>query len=252
MLRLPGAASAPSPTHLPPTMPVTTRSKITSFALKALTGAIASAVLVSSVASAAGLGKLTVLSSLGQPLRAEIELSSVSAEEAPGLTVKLAPADAFRLANIEFNPALLTLRFTVEQRNGRQYIKISSTQPVNEPFVDMLLELSWSSGRLVREYTFLLDPAELRATQPAQASSPIDVLSQGNRTTPAAAAQYRPAAKPATAPAAAQEAPEPKARPEPKQAASSTAANAATTKSRRATRWAASPPSSSRSTSRST
>jgi pilus assembly protein FimV len=227
MLRLPGAASAPSPTHLPPTMPVTTRSKITSFALKALTGAIASAVLVSSVASAAGLGKLTVLSSLGQPLRAEIELSSVSAEEAPGLTVKLAPADAFRLANIEFNPALLTLRFTVEQRNGRQYIKISSTQPVNEPFVDMLLELSWSSGRLVREYTFLLDPAELRATQPAQASSPIDVLSQGNRTTPAAAAQYRPAAKPATAPAAAQEAPEPKARPEPKQAASSTAANAA-------------------------
>ena len=122
-----------------------------SLALKTLFGAVASAVLASSAAYAAGLGKLTVLSSLGQPLRAEIELTAVSNEEASGLVAKLAPPDAFRLANIEFNPALLSLRFAVEQRNGRQYIKISSSQPVNEPFVDMLLELSWNSGRLVRD-----------------------------------------------------------------------------------------------------
>ncbi|MFZ3285416.1 MAG: FimV/HubP family polar landmark protein, partial [Telluria sp.] len=160
---------------MPPTMHVNTRPKILSSALKTLVGALAGAVLMSSAAYAAGLGKLTVLSSLGQPLRAEIELTAVSNEQANGLVAKLAAPDAFRLANIEFNPSLLALRFSVEQRNGRQYVKITSTQPLNEPFVDMLLELSWDNGRLVREYTFLLDPAELRATQPAQVAVPVPV-----------------------------------------------------------------------------
>jgi pilus assembly protein FimV len=184
-------------------MHLNTRSKITSFALKTLSGAIASAVILSSSAYAAGLGKLTVMSGLGQPLNAEIELTSVSAEEAKGLVAKLAPADAFRIANIEFNPALLSLRFAVEQRGSRQFIKITSSQPVNEPFVDMLLELSWSSGKLVREYTFLLDPADLRTTQSAQVTAPVDVLSQGSRATPnRAPAASRPAPAAASAPAA--------------------------------------------------
>ncbi|HEY0064212.1 MAG TPA: FimV/HubP family polar landmark protein, partial [Telluria sp.] len=147
--------------------------------MKTLSGAIASAVLLSSTAYAAGLGKLTVLSSLGQPLNAEIELTAVTAEEASALTAKLAPNDAFRQANIDFNPALLTLRFSVEKRGSRQFIKITSPTPVNEPFVDMLLELNWNGGRLVREYTFLLDPAEMRSTQSAQVTAPVDVLSQG-------------------------------------------------------------------------
>ncbi|NHZ40785.1 FimV/HubP family polar landmark protein [Massilia aquatica] len=163
-------------------MHLNTRSKLTSFALKTLTGAVASAVFLSTSAYAAGLGKLTVLSALGQPLNAEIELTSVANDEASGLTAKLAPAEAFRQANIDFNPALLSLRFNVEQRGGRQFIKVTSSQPVNEPFVDMLLELNWgSSGRLVREYTFLLDPVEMRSTQTAQVSAPVDVLSQGSR-----------------------------------------------------------------------
>ena len=160
-----------------------------SSALKTLTAAVASAVLLSSAASAAGLGKLTVLSALGQPLRAEIELTAVSNEEAGGLVAKLASAEAYRAANIEFNPALLALRFNVEQRGGRQFVRISSTQPLNEPFVDLLLELAWDNGRLVREYTFLLDPAELRAPQPAQVAA-------------APAAQRPRAAAPATATAA--------------------------------------------------
>jgi pilus assembly protein FimV len=150
-----------------------------SSALKKLTAAVASALVLSSAAHAAGLGKLTVLSALGQPLRAEIELTSVSPEEAAGLVAKLASPDAFRTANIEFNPALLSLRFNVEQRGGRQFIRVSSSQPLNEPFVDLLLEVSWNNGRLVREYTFLLDPAELRATQSAQ------VAAAGTRADPA-------------------------------------------------------------------
>jgi pilus assembly protein FimV len=152
-------------------MQFTHRPPILSSALKTLTAAVASAVFLSGAASAAGLGKLTVLSALGQPLRAEIELTAVSGDEASGLVAKLASPDAFKVANIDFNPALLSLRFAVEQRGTRQIIRITSSQPLNEPFVDMLLELSWNNGRLVREYTFLLDPAELRATQTAQASA---------------------------------------------------------------------------------
>jgi pilus assembly protein FimV len=151
-----------------------------SSALKQLSAAVASAMVLMSSAHAAGLGKLTVLSALGQPLRAEIELTSVSPEEAAGLAAKLAAPDAFRTANIEFNPALLSLRFNVEQRAGRQFIRVSSSQPLNEPFVDMLLELSWNNGRLVREYTFLLDPAELRNTQSAQVA-PLDTRAPASR-----------------------------------------------------------------------
>ncbi|WP_229418754.1 FimV/HubP family polar landmark protein [Pseudoduganella flava] len=156
--------------------------------------ALASAVIGAAVlpaAHAAGLGKLTVLSALGQPLRAEIELTAVAPEEAADLAAKLAPPEAFRAANIEFNPALLNLRFDVENRAGRQFIRVTSTQPVNEPFVDMLLELTWANGRLVREYTFLLDPAEMRGTQAPQVAAPADV---GRAAAPAAAAPQRPAA----------------------------------------------------------
>jgi pilus assembly protein FimV len=173
-------------------MPVQNRSRVVSFALKTLTSAVASAVLMAATANAAGLGKLTVLSALGQPLRAEIELTAVSADEASALVAKLAPVEAFRSANIDFNPALLSLRFEVEQRNGRQLIKVTSGQTINEPFVDMLLELSWTGGRMVREYTFLLDPPDLRATQAPQVTAPVDL---GNRAAP-------PAAAPAPAPAA--------------------------------------------------
>ncbi|MGZ5202072.1 MAG: FimV/HubP family polar landmark protein [Telluria sp.] len=151
--------------------------------------------LVASSAQAAGLGKLTVLSALGQPLRAEIELTSVGDDEASGLTAKLASSEAFRVANIEFNPALLSLRFSVEQKSGRQFIRITSTQPLNEPFVDMLLELSWNNGKLVREYTFLLDPAELRNTQSAQVG-PAEAPAR------ARAPQQQQAAAPDSAPAA--------------------------------------------------
>jgi pilus assembly protein FimV len=145
-------------------MPVQKRSRVASFALSALASAVIGAAILPP-AYAAGLGKLTVLSALGQPLRAEIELTAVTPEEAADLAVKLAPLEAFRAANIEFNPALLNLRFDIEQRDGRRFIRVSSNQPVNEPFVDMLLELSWANGRLVREYTFLLDPAEMRNDQ---------------------------------------------------------------------------------------
>ena len=184
-------------------MPVQKRSRVASFALSALASALIGAAVLPA-AHAAGLGKLTVLSALGQPLRAEIELTAVAPAEAAGLAVKLAPAEAFKAANIEFNPALLNLRFDIEQREGRRIIRVTSAQPVNEPFVDMLLELSWANGRLVREYTFLLDPAEMRNVQAPQVAAPVEVnraaTQAGAPAAPPAAAQpAAPAARPGPA-----------------------------------------------------
>jgi pilus assembly protein FimV len=108
-------------------------------------------------AYAAGLGKLTVLSALGQPLRAEIELTSVSAEDVGNLFPKLADNEAYRQAKIDFNPVLLSLHFAVENRGSKQFILVTSPQSINEPYLEMLVELTSSSGRLVREYPMVID-----------------------------------------------------------------------------------------------
>lgn len=171
-------------------------------------------VLTMSSAAAAGLGKLTVLSSLGQPLVAEIELTSVASDEAATLAAKLASPEAFQQANIDLNPSLLGLQFSIEQTGTRQFVRVTSPQPMNEPFVDLLLEVSASNGRLVREYTFLLDPPELRAAQgpviaakpatvavavPATASAQIAPLPAAPVTTTQAPAVQAEPAKPASA-----------------------------------------------------
>ncbi|MFA7664698.1 MAG: FimV/HubP family polar landmark protein [Burkholderiaceae bacterium] len=119
---------------------------------------------VHDAADAAGLGRLTVQSALGQPLQAEVEITSATRDEIESLAARLAAPDAFRQAGMSFNPALASLRFAVERRaDGRPFVRISSAAPINEPFVDLLVELNWANGRFVREYTFLLDPPELRA-----------------------------------------------------------------------------------------
>lgn len=141
--------------------------------LKATVIAVAIAVLPLAT-HAAGLGKITVLSALGQPLKAELEVTATQ-DEGLSLAVKLAAADAFRQAGIEYSPALATLRFSrdIKERGGRRYLEVSTDRPLNEPFIDMLVELSWASGRLVREYTFLLDPPDLVARMaPAPITAP--------------------------------------------------------------------------------
>ena len=148
------------------------RTSVISLGRKALGVAVASTLMAMSSAHATGMGRLTVLSALGQPLKAEIELTSPSKDEIGALVPKLASADAYRQANIEFNAALLSLRFAIEPKGAGYVIKVSSTQAMNEPFVDMLLEMTSSNGKLLREYTFLLDPAELRNGQSPQVAQP--------------------------------------------------------------------------------
>jgi len=117
---------------------------------------------------ALGLGKLNVQSALGEALRAEIDVSSLTPEESATLQVKVATPETYRAAGVDFNGVLSSTQITLQRRaDGRPYLRIASDRSVQEPFVDVILDLSWSSGRLVREYTLLFDPPSVR--QAAQA-----------------------------------------------------------------------------------
>jgi pilus assembly protein FimV len=156
--------------------------------------AIATAVLVgfSSDASALALGRVTVQSALGEPLRADIELPEITAEEVASLRVAIASPEAFRAAGFEFNPALNGITVTLQRRpDGRHFLRLSSQRAVNDPFVDLILEANWSSGRIVRDYTMLFDPPNLRQPAPPMTAQVVPP--------PAATG---PAARPATPPAA--------------------------------------------------
>jgi len=115
--------------------------------------------LVLNAANATGLGGIVVSSNLGQPLQAVIELVAVDKGDRASISARLAPADAFKRAGIDYPYALPRLKFEITNRDSDQpRIRITSAQPVNEPFVTLLVEAVWSSGKLMREYTFLLDP----------------------------------------------------------------------------------------------
>lgn len=148
-------------------------------------------------AHAAGLGKLTVLSPLGQPLNAEIDIVSLQPGEEQGLAAKLASVDAFKQAGIDFNPALIGMRFTVERRGAGAVLKVTTAQPVNEPFVELLVELTSSTGRLVREYTFLLDPPEYKG--PAAIAAAPEKPAVTSPVTPPSMPVEKPLAQPAPA-----------------------------------------------------
>lgn len=121
---------------------------------------------------AAGLGKLTLNSALGQPLNAEIDIVTASSDEVPTLKASIATREAFAQAGISYESVLSTVRISVESRiNGNPYVKLTSPQAVNDPFLMVLIELSWSSGKILREYTVLLDPVESTAQNFAAASA---------------------------------------------------------------------------------
>lgn len=83
------------------------------------------------------------------------------------MSARLASQKAFREAGIDYATALYDLRFAIDKRaNGSAVLKITSSNPVNDPFMDLLVELSWPDGPVVREYTFLLDPRRLQLRLP--------------------------------------------------------------------------------------
>ncbi len=119
-------------------------------------------------ANALGLGDIHLKSALNQHFSGDINLLSVTADEIPDIKVRLASQDAFQRAGID-RPFLLTkLRFKpVAMDDGSFAVKVSSLEPIREPFLNFLIEVNWPKGKLVREYTVLLDPPVTLDRKPA-------------------------------------------------------------------------------------
>ena len=175
------------------------------FALSAV--ALAAGCLIGSSALALGLGRLTVMSALGETLKAEIDVTSITAEEASSLRLRVAPPEAYRTAGVEYNAALSNAQVSIQRRpDGRSVLRITSDRAVLEPFIDVIIEAQWASGRLVREYTLLFDPPSTRtATAPAAVTTAPVASPAPMTSTPLSPAAPAPA--PAPAPAAAPPAP---------------------------------------------
>ena len=120
-------------------------------------------------AAALTLGRINVLSALGEPLRAEIDVDDLSAAQADSLRAGIASAAAFQAAGVPYNPALSDVRASLQKRaDGRYVVRLNGASALNDPFIDVLIAANWSSGRVVRDYTVLLDPPALR-----QAAAPV-------------------------------------------------------------------------------
>ncbi|MDW5443718.1 FimV/HubP family polar landmark protein [Polaromonas sp. SM01] len=168
-------------------------------------GAVAAAIaLLGSLATlpahALGLGRITVQSALGEPLRAEIDIADINAEEAASLRASVASAEAFKAAGLEFSPAMANVQISLQRRpDGRSFLRLSSDRPVSEPFVDLILEARWASGRVVRDYTMLFDPPNLRQASAAPMPAPTAPM-VSRPAAPVAALPAAPVATPYSAP----------------------------------------------------
>jgi pilus assembly protein FimV len=123
--------------------------------------------LLSPAASfALGLGDIHLKSSLNAPLDAEIDVVGASPEDLAGLKAQLAPRDAFTRAGLDYPAYLGSLRLTTEKTpDGRSVLHLQSVDPVSEPFATLLVEVDWTRGHLLREYTVLIDPPVFSNTQ---------------------------------------------------------------------------------------
>ncbi len=122
---------------------------------------------------ALGLGRLNVTSPLGQPLVAEVDLTIAPGEDVDSIRANIASPAVYRAANVEYQSVVQTIRAQVQRRaNGQPYLRLVSSQALNDPYLDLLLEVNSSTGRLVREYVFLLDPPGAAASQSVEPTQP--------------------------------------------------------------------------------
>jgi pilus assembly protein FimV len=121
---------------------------------------------------ALSLGQVYVESGLGQPLRAAVEITQYKIEDLRRLKVQLAEPASFAQAGMAFHPALSGLQTRLEFRgDGKPYIALTGTNPVNEHFIDVIVEAQWPSGRLAMNYTLLVSPAGAVKTSPENVRS---------------------------------------------------------------------------------
>ncbi|HEY0681889.1 MAG TPA: FimV/HubP family polar landmark protein [Steroidobacter sp.] len=175
-----------------------------------LTGALLSPVTL----YALGLGEIRLNSALNQPFDAEIELLSPTAEELGSLKVTLASNDVFSRYGIDRPSYLNNFDFSVSRgRDGKATIKVTSNRSVTEPYVTLLVEASWARGRLVREYTVLLDPPVFMPSQ--NETAPAPVTTPQSATTAEGRIERRPTPAPEPAPVPAPATPRATPTPEP-------------------------------------
>ena len=137
-------------------------------------GLLASLTALSMSALALGLGRLSLDSGLGQPLSARVELTAAQKDELDSLVAKVADLSIYRDNNVQYPAALSRARVTVEQSpNNPPYLKVTTTQAVNEPYLDLIVEVNWATGRVIRNYTFLLDPPGTAVAQAVEPVAPV-------------------------------------------------------------------------------
>ncbi|MNH96347.1 hypothetical protein D3C73_490140 [compost metagenome] len=166
----------------------------------------AAAVTWSALAPALGLGEITLHSALNQPLRADIALVDAAGLEEGELSARLATADEFKRAGVERVLFLNDLKFTPVLRGNRSLIQVTSSKPVNEPFLNFLVQLNQPNGRVLREYTVLIDPPGTPGIEPASdepvASRPSSAFPSVQPAVAPKSAPKEPLPKPVAAPAA--------------------------------------------------
>lgn len=160
-----------------------------------LIGLASSSALYSGLVPALGLGEITLHSALSQPLDAEIELFDVGDLTAEDMRVRLAPADVFARSGVDRLYFFNDLRFTPLLRGGKSVIRVVSTQPVREPYLNFIVEVVRPNGQLYREYTVLLDPPSSAAYRSLAAPAAAPVVASAPRA--AAVERARPAVLPA-------------------------------------------------------
>src|SRR5437763_6912272 len=164
--------------------------------------ALALLLALPSAAFALGLGDIRLLSPLNAPLDAEVELVDVAPDEVNTLQAQLASRETFARYGLEWPAYLAGVQVhVVHSPDGREVLKLKSTEAISEPFMTVLLEVSWSRGHLVREYTMMLDPPVYTPGQSAVASAPVTAPATGVGTREGAIARSAdapPVAAPAT------------------------------------------------------
>lgn len=171
--------------------------------ISAVTLLAAASLTFSPSAWSLGLGELTVESFLHQPLQVKIDLISRETDDLATVSAKLASAADYELIGASRESISVPIGFSIEDVEGDAYILATSNLPVSEPVVRLIVEVNWSSGRLLREYTVFLDPAtvtssapiprtEMRAAPPAPVTAPAAPAAVEQSPTAAVAEQASP------------------------------------------------------------
>ena len=161
---------------------------------------ILAGLIASTQVDALGLDRLNVTTALGQPLVAEVDLSVAPGDDVDSIRANIASPAVYRAAGVEYQGIVQTIRVQVLRRaNGTPYLRLVSSQSINDPYLDILIEVNSSTGRLVREYVFLLDPpasAVAQAIEPSQPLRPTMPAQSAPRPAPAAPAPSMAASTP--------------------------------------------------------